>query len=653
MKTFNFFYNEKLNLKDMLKDILLFKKNSILIQIFTSVTKREFIQNLIDKLNNTLPNVIIIGSTTDGEILGDNGYTNTTVVSVSMFEKTKVKLFSIEPNNLPLTSFEVGEILAKNLIEYNTKAIIAFADGINTNAEEFLKGVSNINTEVIVSGGLAGDNATFKGTFVFTNKNIYENGVVGVSLNSNELQVFTKYSFGWLPIGKKLNITKSIKNRVYTIDNLSVVDVYAKYLGENLAKKLPAIGIEFPLLIKRDNKYIARAVLKVHDDNSITFAGNFENGEKVYFGLGNVDNIINSSKKLYREFEELPIETMFIYSCMARRRFLQKLISIELNPLSKLAPMSGFFTYGEFFHTTTGYNKLFNETMTILALSESSELKSLEHKKYVDSEDLSSSYLDTLKALTHLTNSMSKELQESNQKLKENTHLLLRQSRQAAMGEMIGNIAHQWRQPLNTLGLLIQRIQITEKEERLDDDFIDNIVDKSMDVIDKMSNTIDDFRNFFKPNKRKELFYINNAIDSALSLIFANLNDKDIKLNFNKNNNFKISGFPNEFSQVILNLLSNSKDAIDDKSIKDGEISIKIYTNHFNIIIEIEDNGGGIKEEILEHIFEPYFTTKEEGNGTGVGLYMSKMIIENNMNGKLLVENSEFGAIFRVVIDCE
>ncbi len=649
MKTLNFFYKESTDLKELLEKNSILGNETILIQIFTSVCNEQFIKNLINKLNTFLPNAIIIGSTTDGEILGDSAYTSTTVLSFSIFYKTKIKLFSMKADQSVLTSFEMGEILAKKLITDKTKVIISFVDGIDTNAEEFLKGIESINTNITISGGLAGDNATFKGTFVFTNDYIYKHGVVGISLNSDELNVFTNYSFGWVPIGKKIVVTSVVRNRVYTINNLPTVDIYTKYLGKDLVNKLPAIGIEFPLLIKRGNYYLARAVLKVHSDKSITFAGNLKNGDSVYFGLGSVETIINKSKKLYKELYKLPIESIFIYSCMARRRFLQNLVSVELCPMNAIAPTVGFFTYGEFYHTKNSVNKLFNETMTILALSEDEKIDTSHNIKRVNIDDLTSSYLDTLKALTHLTNTMSMELIESNNKLKENTHLLISQSRQAAMGEMIGNIAHQWRQPLNILGLLIQRIQMTDENERKSNEFIDNIVEKGMNVIEKMSSTIDDFRNFFKPNKRKELFYVNNSIQSAINLMSAALKNHNIDLIFNEKASPKIDGFPNEFSQVILNIINNSKDAIIQNTQKNGEIIINITEDYSSVIIEIKDNGGGIKENVMEHIFEPYFTTKDEGKGTGIGLYMSKMIV-NNMSGRILVFNSRVGVVFKIIL---
>ncbi len=246
----------------------------------------------------------------------------------------------------------------------------------------------------------------------------------------------------------------------------------------------------------------------------------------------------------------------------------------------------------------------------------------------------------------NLKNQVKIEVRKSREKDK----LLIEQSRQAAMGEMIGNIAHQWRQPLNALGLVLQNVQISYQRGKLNDEQVDRIVTKGMKLINKMSTTIDDFRNFFKPNKIKEKFNIYKAINDSLQLIEASLKNNNISVEIKAKNIYIIYGYPNEFSQVILNLLSNAKDVLIDRKVQNAKIIINIYGNNLNFIIELEDNAGGVNKEIIDKIFEPYFTTKDEGKGTGIGLYMSKMIIEGNMSGKITVSNTELGAIFKIIL---
>ena len=240
------------------------------------------------------------------------------------------------------------------------------------------------------------------------------------------------------------------------------------------------------------------------------------------------------------------------------------------------------------------------------------------------------------------------------EKLQEKDSILVQQSKLAAMGEMIGNIAHQWRQPLNALGLTIQKIQMFHNEDMLTGDALNKSVNKSKILINKMSTTIDDFRNFFKTDKVKQQFNIKDSINAVLNLLESSLKNNNIDIDtINIQNDIEFIGYKNELEQVLLNIINNAKDALIENNIQKPNIKISINVNHSNIYIEILDNAGGISENIIDKIFEPYFTTKEQGKGTGIGLYMSNMIIETNMNGKLSVKNKSNGACFTIVLNKE
>ncbi len=250
------------------------------------------------------------------------------------------------------------------------------------------------------------------------------------------------------------------------------------------------------------------------------------------------------------------------------------------------------------------------------------------------------------KQLEILNQSLDKRVKEESEKSRKNEQLLIQQSRQAAMGEMIGNIAHQWRQPLNALGLVLQNIHFTYQMDELNDEFMQKSIDKGKMLTSSMSKTIDDFRDFFKPNKLKENFNVSQIIKNTTELIEASYNNNNITLKTDLDTDITIEGYPSEFSQVILNILSNAKDALMEYKVSSRIVNIKTYEQNNKIIISIEDNAGGIPKEIISKIFDPYFTTKEEGKGTGIGLYMSKTIIENSMGGELEIVNSTDGAKF-------
>lgn len=243
-------------------------------------------------------------------------------------------------------------------------------------------------------------------------------------------------------------------------------------------------------------------------------------------------------------------------------------------------------------------------------------------------------------SLKSINETLEKRVKEEVAKNMEQERLLVQQSRLAAMGEMIGNIAHQWRQPINALTLLLTNISEAYEYNELDQGYLDKQVNTGQELIQKMSGTIDDFRNFFKPNKEKEYFLVADEIEEAIKLASHSFKNNNIHLTLEGIDEQHIAyGYPNEFAQVVLNALSNAKEAILGLKIA-GLIQIKLETIETATTVTIRNNGGRIPNEILGKVFEPYFTTKEKG--TGIGLYMSKMIMEH-MGGIIAIGNVDNG----------
>ncbi len=235
------------------------------------------------------------------------------------------------------------------------------------------------------------------------------------------------------------------------------------------------------------------------------------------------------------------------------------------------------------------------------------------------------------------------------EELRKKELVMTQQSKMAAMGEMIGAIAHQWRQPLNSLSVMIQDIPMAYKFGELNEEYIANFKQKSIDVILSMSNTIDDFRNFFSPNKKQEEFFVEDAIDDVLKIMSAQLTTNNINVVFDgKSGKHRHICHKNELKQALLNILANAKDALLEIKKADSFIKIDVVKIGGKLLITIEDSAGGIPVEIMDNIFEPYFTTKSADKGTGLGLYISKEIIEHNLNGRLTVKNTQNGARFDI-----
>lgn len=236
------------------------------------------------------------------------------------------------------------------------------------------------------------------------------------------------------------------------------------------------------------------------------------------------------------------------------------------------------------------------------------------------------------------------------QDLREKERLILLQSRQAAMGEMIGNIAHQWRQPLNTLGLIIQRLSLFYNSGKFNAEFLQESTREAMKLVYHMSRTIDDFRNFFKPDKEKTSFSVHAIIFQAISLINESFRAHHIEIDTDAEEDVWVLGFPNEYSQVILNILLNARDTFEERNIDDARVVIRVSSRDGTSVVTISDNAGGVPDYIIDKIFDPYFTTKGPDKGTGIGLFMAKTIIEKNMHGRLSVRNTGDGAEFAVEV---
>ena len=254
----------------------------------------------------------------------------------------------------------------------------------------------------------------------------------------------------------------------------------------------------------------------------------------------------------------------------------------------------------------------------------------------------------TTKALAILNRELDHKVKDEIEKNKEQEDILMQKSKFIALGETISLIAHQWRQPISELGAIILNIKLHHKLNKLDVNMMNKKAYDAELLIEYMSKTIDDFRNFFKPDKMKSNFNIDESIQRVLHITQPILEEHNIKIIEEIDKSIMLNSYQNEFEQVLLNLISNAKDALINDNITNPIIFVNLSFDNKSIIIEIRDNANGIKAILKDKIFEPYFTTKDDANGTGIGLYMSKIIIEKNMSGKIRVTSSKKGSCFSI-----
>lgn len=264
---------------------------------------------------------------------------------------------------------------------------------------------------------------------------------------------------------------------------------------------------------------------------------------------------------------------------------------------------------------------------------------------------LSISYSAT-KTIQRLNNDLEMKIEEEIEKNRQKDSLLFQQAKLAAMGEMIGNIAHQWRQPLNIISMLFQKIHRQHTNGTLDTKAMAHSLNLAMETINHMSQTIDDFRDHFEPSKEKICYSLCGVIENTIALVESSFNLDNITIEISIQSDIELYGFPEDLKQVLLNLVNNAKDAILSHPVSKGIIRLEVASSNDKneALIRISDNGGGIDLQYIDKIFEPYFTTKHKSQGTGIGLYMSKRIVEERLGGSITALNDENGAFFTIFI---
>ena len=636
--------------------------SNIFVMCYSGIDDQVINQEILLSIKSLLPQASIMGSTTDGEIFETEVMVHSFVLSLTTFESTAlaIELFSAEED-----SFKGGQMIAKMGVKLGAKVAIIVADGIVTNGDFLMDGVNSIAPSLVVAGGLAGDNGRYEESFIFCDTNIKSKSIVVGYLISDTLEIYHTKSFNWAPMGPKFKVTRAEKNCIYTVDDISVLELYRKYLGSALAQKLPQGGIEFPFVFYKEGHLIGRAPIRLNGDGSVVFAGNISEGEIVQFGFGDIDAILADAREIIEDLAEFGPEKVMVFSCMTRKNFLGADANNDFEGLSSIAPTTGFFTYGEFYHDSDHKcNFLLNETMTVLGLKEVSNFSknTLHHPANFPKKRSAPNhrYSDTFDALLHIGKQTAMELGELNSTLNDKVdeavkrylaseELIIIQARSAIIGEMLSMIAHQWRQPLSIIGMVISKMRIVAlSAKKQDEEFLTDIgvVDRN---INYLSDTIEDFKNFFKPEVKKEWHTASMICEQLESLADPILKMYKIELEITLKDDKKFFIYGSELVQVLLSIISNSKDAILEHQREKGKIVIICEYNVLKKMyrFSIFDNGGSIALDIIKAMFEPYVSSKGI-TGTGLGLYMAKTIIEKHFKGTISSANIEGGACITI-----
>jgi PAS domain S-box-containing protein len=468
---------------------------------------------------------------------------------------------------------------------------------------------------------------------------------------SKNMSISRKFSFyqqtddgvkivSFLPI-RNIRDTKTVAYLVSYSQSPFIESILTTYI---LINTLSFIALAI-ILILTYRQLLHKKQLQKQTQEQAQLLSLFNKGEITLFKWKNdevwsVEYVSNNVKNLTGYDKTEFMDNTISYSTVIDQNHLQRVINEVTEAMDK---EMGFFKHDPYkIITKDKQTKWIHDITTIIRDKENNITHFLGY--IIDITEMKMLELEVQELNKNLNLEVVKQTSENLKKDK----LLQEQSKLAAMGEMVGSIAHQWRQPLNSLNINIQNLDDDYIDGLIDQKFLEEFIQKQTKTIKFMSQTIDDFRNFFRIDKIEKTFSVKDAIDSTISIQSAQLKNHNISIGIS-GDDFTTHTIESEFLQVILNIITNAKDAIIQNNIEYGKIEIVL--NREKKSIKISDNAGGIPNDILDRIFEPYFTTKEQGKGTGIGLYMSKVIIEQNIGGSLSAKNIKDGAEFTIKID--
>lgn len=531
-------------------------------------------------------------------------------------EKDTIKM-CILPNAMPYSDIKDGKLTGFvgdyiGLIENKIKKHITLVPTATWN--ESLEFIKNRKCDILSSAGWTKEREEY---LTFT-KSYFDTPLVLLTksdtsfinslstLNNKKISILENYSV--------LNILKEKYKNIEFIPVKDVDEGLEKVIKKEVFGHIDTIPTAW---YKLQSKYLTQLSISAKLDETVDLSIAVRNDDSTLFGIfqKSVLSIDNSVKdEILNKWVSIEYKKEFDYSVL--KKIVLVIFAILLAILYR--------------------QKLLNRVNT--------ELKGKVEEKTKELIDINHDLEERIK----------KEVEQSLKK----DRLLSQQQKMISMGQMLENIAHQWRQPLSLITTNASGIKLKKQLKDLDDEFLDNSLNSILNTSKYLSNTIDDFRYFFKPQKEKTNFYIESCCKKTIDLINSNLLSHDIKVIY-KIEDIEIFGYENELIQVLINILNNAKDALISSNNSEKLIFIDIFKKEDKAIIEINDNAGGIDENIIESVFEPYFTTKHQSQGTGIGLFMCQEIISKHMNGQISISNASFefngidytGALVKIILN--
>jgi len=677
LKQWSIRYETKEALEAFVREKGLKDASELLIQITTGVTDRERLESMHQGILETLPKARLIGMASALQLDRGEFYEEETVLTISLFEKSRLHEWSM-PFPAP-ERFDPAE-MAENIaacVEDDTRCVLLFSNAVDADVESLIV-ESRSRIDVPILGGLA---ASFDphnpSPLVISTQTLYfEDAVVAVFVSGESLLLHTNTLVAWETIGREFTVTKADGKKLYELDGMKIRDVYSKYFGPLGKEKLLYLSLAHPLVRQTEEFGEMTRVLLEYEEEYGIYTGRFEEGEKVQIGFGNYRRMIECINESRETVRTTPTEAFWGFVCISYTRGYLDLLKKSMVPYLRNAEKIHLaVTFGEF-GQIQGKNAFLNNTIIKIYLSEdpgarfvidpveipldekdrlletfstlvtSSSREIIALNRYLEEE-----VKKRTEELAKLNASLERRIEQEVQKNREKDKMLYHQSKLAAMGEMINNIAHQWRQPLNIIALVMQDLTLKAKMGTLEAESIVLAEKKINETLKYLSDTIDDFRSFASMGEDQTQpgrFEVGRTVREVIRLVSVVLEDVGIRLELEiPDKECVVAGRANDLKQVILNLVYNAIDVLKERNVPDPKIVIGVRFNT-HATVYVRDNGGGVDKRLVDKIFEPYFTTKYQARGTGLGLYMSKMIVEKRLGGEIGARNCGRGACFEI-----
>jgi len=652
------YYKSYKNFQKWINEHHIKDSNRLLIEINFPDSDQQKLQKLLNKMHNNFPNSIIVGmqsftSMSNHQISDSN---NDPIISIMEFQTSRLtcEVLDIGINYVKGKAPVLDITKIGKHLQPDTKALEILSSYNESYTASYIDQIGQHFGHLKIFGGGATHSQQKKCEFIFHNNIIYPKAVILIFMHGESLNVELFQAFDWKPISKKKRITEVEGNFIKTIDNIASLDIYKKYFPN--IEEDPSVSIQVPLYITKNNISSTAHILDIDFKNqSLKVAQPLEVGDVVQLSIGNYNAMMNRVEEIHEFLSKTPAQALWIGSCISYEYGFRIPILHYISIIKSNNHIFGYSTAQEYFNTENQPNTYHNHTFVMAAITESTSdyieltkytnenigpfeianknLYSIMHKTASELNQLAENLENMVEQRTEELNNLNKDLQvkikNAVRKEKRQNAIMNQQSRLASMGEILENIAHQWRQPLNHVSWIMNDTLIKAQLGREDEIDIAELSKKVNSSIQFLSETVEDFRRFVdKSSDIPQTFNVKKAIEATISLIHETLIKSEISIKLDCPEEIKYKGFENDFKHVIMNLINNARDAMEERKIENGQISIRVYHEKDELVIAVQDNAGGIPKPILKNIFEPYFTTKHKTKGTGLGLYMSKNMIE-------------------------